>query len=138
VSWVERPGGFIAVLPSRVSPAQYYYLEHIGEDKLRHGSGGGTWIGREDDPGRRFEDASSARPGERGKGGAEPANGSLSPVLEVLESPALLGRAPFVKHAALAARQHAPFGRLSGFWVPMARFPGTLMVMDWGGVRADA
>lgn len=64
-------------------------------------------MGREDDPGRRFENASCKRSGERGKGGAEPAAGSPSPVLEVLESPALLGRTAFVKHAA-------PFGlRLS-------------------------
>jgi hypothetical protein len=106
---------------------QFYYLEHIGEDKLRHGSGVGTWMGREDDPGRRFEYASCKRSGERGKGGAEPAAGSLSPVLEVLESPALLGRAPFVKHAALAACQRAHFGRSSDFWLLMARFPGALM-----------
>ena len=31
-----------------------------------------------------------------------------------------VGHAPFVMHAALAARQHAHFGRLSGFWLLMA------------------
>ena len=112
-------------------------------------------MGREDDPGRRFEDTSCKRSGERGKGGAEPAAGSLSPVLDSLDGivvsnpdadhiggfldvfDAFPVETVFVSGDTNSTLTYNTFlrgVRDEGAQMEILR---TGMLMDWGGVRAD-